>query len=398
MLLLSPTASYAQHLVTATDNGILKAKEVQAKYRKFFAAAPAIKPVDIQLIKVRYLQGQDEKPSQVVSGLLAVPKNGAPKGIVIFYHGTLANRGNVPSRYRGEEKNAETAGPVLAFATAGYAVMMPDYRGLGDNKDVHPYFDMQTNSRAGIDMLDPAWFAAEQFKLKMGTGYYVSGYGQGGAAAMGATRTFEWAADESMRVVRSALLSGPYDLSGTQAKFLLRKSPNRAAMRERAFLAAYLARSLNHNGVRIRYRDYFVPSFADAIDPIFNQGLSDENTAKELFAKARQNDFAQPKFRKAIQIHDRRDPIVKALIEQDCFDWEMGSEIYMVCVEKDSVVSPENTRKAIREMRAKGVGPDGVRHHVLKGAKLDHRTGMAPALILARKFFDGGFKAVPSSG
>ena len=65
--------------------------------------------------------------------------------------------------------------------------MMPDYPGLGDGKGVHPYYNMAKNARSGLEMLDPAWFSAEKFKLKMGTNYFISGYSQGGAVAMWAT-------------------------------------------------------------------------------------------------------------------------------------------------------------------------------------------------------------------
>lgn len=401
-LTLGITVAFGQKLVSATDNGTIKARDVQAKYKKYFVNATPVDPVDIRLIKVRYLQGQDDKASDVVSGLLAVPVNGAPKGIVIYFHGTIANRESVPSRYRGGDHDSETAGPVLAFATSGYAVMMPDYPGLGDGKGVHPYYNMAKNARSGLEMLDPAWFSAEKFKLKMGTNYFISGYSQGGAVAMWATRMMEWSADESMRTVRSAPMSGPYDLSRTQARFIFEKSNNPVAVGSRAYLAAYLARSLKHNGVKIRYNDYFVPSFANYIDKVFTQNLSDENTVRKLFGKAAQlgstrglDRITLPKFRKAIRDHDVKDPVVRELASQDCIDWELGTETYLVCVEKDQIVSSENTKMAVRALRATGAGPERLRYHSLKGAALNHVTGMAPALLLARKFFDHGFTAVP---
>ena len=64
---------------------------------------------------------------------------------------------------------------------------------------------------------------------------------------------------------------------------------------------------------------------------------------------------------------------------------------------RDGFVPKENTLKAISTMRARGVGAETVRHYVLPGRKYDHMLGILPGLIHTRKFFDGGFDAVPTS-
>ncbi|MBC8066498.1 MAG: hypothetical protein H7Y17_16830, partial [Chlorobia bacterium] len=108
------------------------------------------------------------------------------------------------------------------------------------------------------------------------------------------------------------------------------------------------------------------------------------------------NRILKLEFRNALKSRDAKNLIVRQLIANDCFDWAPKTPMYLFCLNDDFLVTKENTLNAIQAMRLRGVGPEVVNHYVLPGRKFDHMTGVLPALIYARQFFDSGFEAVPT--
>lgn len=395
----------AQTLVSATSNGQLYPAIAQNRYEKVFkdVERPAISPTEVRLFKTLYTSRAPDGRKVNVTGLVAIPKTGAPKGLVIYFHGTTADRENVPSRYRGNPTPEEADLAVLTFTQAGYAVAAPDYLGLGDHFGFHPYPLGAVNCWSGIDLIKPARAIAKQNGLAIGTDLFITGYSEGGAVAMWATRRLATMPDPDYLVTRSAPLSGPYDLSDTQAKSMLDRQSNVKWLGARVYFAAYAARSIQKN-IGIDLEEYFTPSFATYIPFVFNQELNDEETIKKLAAKALQlgalrdlNRVLKLGFRNDLKDRNIYNPIVEQLVANDCFDWTPNSPMYLFCINDDFLVPKGNTLKTLSTMRGRGVGPGVVRHYVLPGRKFDHMTGILPGLILARQFFDGGFDAVPSS-
>src|SRR5271170_2827480 len=69
-----------------------------------------------------------------LSGLLALPSGMEPRRLVSFQHGTTTTRGAVPSQPDGTGIAA-----AITFAGNGYALVLPDYPGLGESEGRHPY-------------------------------------------------------------------------------------------------------------------------------------------------------------------------------------------------------------------------------------------------------------------
>ena len=70
-----------------------------------------------------------------LSGLLALPRGVAPRRLVSFQHGTSTTRTAVPSQLDGT--GIATA---IVFAGNGYALIAPDYPGMGESPGRHPYY------------------------------------------------------------------------------------------------------------------------------------------------------------------------------------------------------------------------------------------------------------------
>lgn len=395
----------AQDLVSFSSNGQLLPNIASDRYTKVFknVEKPTIDPSEINLYRTAYKARMQDGRKVQLSGLVAIPKTGAPKGLVVYFHGTTADRENVPSRYRGNPTPEEADLAVLAFATAGYAVAMPDYLGLGDHKGFHPYPLGAVNCWSGIDLIKPARVIAGKVGLTIGPDLFITGYSEGGAVAMWATKRIEELNDPELKITRSAPLSGPYDLSGAQAKSMISRQSNVKWLGARVYFAAYAARGIQKNYPGVVLEDLFSPSFATYIPFVFNQNLSDKDTIEKLVKKAFQigifqdlNRVLKLEFRNALKSGDATHPIVRQLIANDCYDWAPKTPMYLFCLNDDFLVTKENTLNAIQAMRVRGMGEDMVMHYVMKGRKFDHMTGALPALIYARQFFDGGFEAVPT--
>ncbi|HLX52932.1 MAG TPA: lipase family protein, partial [Aquella sp.] len=164
------------------------------------------------------------------------------KGVILFYHPTEVSKYNVPScfmnaknlpdycqiggRIRGSSYAMQLGG---VFSAHGYVVVMPDYIGQGiDSSTMHPYMIYpQTNARSGLDMLK----ASRQLLKTLGIddsvelNLYLSGYSEGGAYSLWASRLLQGYAkkrlyDNNFTLGLTVPISGAYDLSGAQIPFL----------------------------------------------------------------------------------------------------------------------------------------------------------------------------------
>jgi hypothetical protein len=219
---------------------------------------------------------------------------------------------------------------------------------------------------------------------------------------MWAARRLQEFNDPKRKLTAAAPLSGAYDLSGTQAKSMLETQSNITWWGARVFLAAYAGYAMHGGSFGIDLKDYFAPSFASYIPFVFDQNLDDEHVVKKLVAKAIQlgsfqklDRITTERFRTAIRTEDVSDPFVRELSANNCYDWSPKSPLFLFCIADDFIVVKENTLKAIATMRSRGVGPQVASYYSLGGRKYSHMTGVSPALMYARRFFDRGFAGVP---
>jgi len=101
-----------------------------------------------------------------------------------------------------------------------------------------------------------------------------------------------------------------------------------------------------------------------------------------------------PRFKKALETLDASDPVIREMQKSDVFDWSPRTKMLLISLPGDKVVDPANTEKTVRTMRRRGVRADTLRQYVIKDAKLNHLTAIAPALARARLFFDRGFASM----
>lgn len=395
--LLAATSYAQQNLVSFTRNGTMTVVQTNQMMTKAFGNKLAPTAQALDLYKITYRSTDEKNRPTILTGLLVLPRGGAPKGLVLFNHGTIADRKRSPSRFTGKANNSEAQTATLAFASGGYAVVMPDYLGLGDHQGAHPYPLGAANSRSAVDIIAPAREIVKRLKIEVGARLFVSGYSEGGAVGMWTVRDLEGKKGADYEVHAAALGSGPYDLSGVTRKWILAAPTNQEEFVIRLYLTAYMVNSF-HRSAGVKIVDYFKPSMAFTIDQAFKANISDEAIIKRLALAAvlmrSKNSLANvitPKFKKALETLDAKDPLISEMLKSDCYDWSPRTKMLLINLVNDKVVDPENTAKTVQTMRRRGVGENLLRQYVVNDAGLNHVTGMPSVMAQARRFFDEGF-------
>lgn len=403
MFIATSAAVHAQRgtLVSSARVGTVSAARINSRAAEAFKgnAPPALRGA-LNLYKVTYRSTDANGRNAVLSGMVVIPAQGAPNGLVVFNHGTIVYNNHMPSRLTATTKSTEPELAMLAFASGGYAIAMPDYIGQGDHTGGHPYPANVLNARAGMDLIKAARSVAQRNRHQLGDQLYITGYSEGGGVAMAQVRELENSNDPAYRVTSSAPASGPYDLSGVTRDFMLEQPTDQAGFVVRTYLLGDMIYYLHKNkGVKIT--DYFKPSMAFAINNSFGGKTKDEDIIKRIGVTAvlmrAKNDLfnvVTPRFKRVMETMDLRDPATKLLKDNDCYDWSPRSRMLLINLEGDTVVTPKNSQVAFQTMRRRGVGKDILRRSIIRDASLNHITAMSHAMIRARNFFDGGFQSV----
>ncbi len=385
------------NLVSSTRSGTMSIAQVNQLIQKKFGTSVSPTTQALDLYKITYRSTDEKNRPVVLSGLIVLPRGGAPNGLVIFNHGTIVNSALAPSRFTGKSNASEAEVATLAFASGGYAVAMPDYLGLGDHKGAHPYPLAAANSRSAVDIIEPARRLAERQNTEVGSRLFVTGYSEGGAVAMWTVRDLESKSGALYDVTAAALASGSYDLSDTTRKWLLAAPTNQEEFVIRLYLISYMAYYF-HKSTGVKLTEYLKPAMVLTVSQAFKGSISDENIIKRLAvaavlmrSKNSLENVITPRFKRALETLDISDPVIREMQKSDVYDWSPKTKMLLISLPGDKVVDPLNTEKTLRTMQRRGVSNDTLRQFEIKDTSLNHLTAIAPAMAQARRFFDGNF-------
>ncbi len=174
---------------------------------------------DVSVHKVLYMTPNLEGEMHIASGLFCLPDAEIDMPLLCYQHGTVASRDDVPSNLEG----GFTGG--LAFASQGYAVVMPDYLGLGESPGVHPYIHADSEAWVAVDFLRAAFEMQDQLSFTLKDQLFVTGYSQGGHASMALQKSLEENPVEQLTITAGAHMSGPYSISEKMIDFTLGDEP-----------------------------------------------------------------------------------------------------------------------------------------------------------------------------
>lgn len=148
---------------------------------------------------------------QTVSGLIAIPdgdESGSPRKLplAMYNHGTVFNRNEVPSNvlYSETDENGnkiwqigsgETFFQLCRIVDAGYALIAPDYIGLGINKELNPdsvegYSAKEITNQATFGILEASRAILSHLNVKP-TQLFLNGWSQGSLNTQWLTQKLE---------------------------------------------------------------------------------------------------------------------------------------------------------------------------------------------------------------
>jgi hypothetical protein len=332
---------------------------------------------DVQPWTVRYRTPGVDGALTTASGAVYLPVGaGGALPVLTYLHGTVTARTDVPSNLASGE--GQLFG--TAYATDGFAAVLPDYLGLGSSDaPFHPYLHVATQASAAVDLLRAArTLAAQQGAALDANALFLTGYSQGGGAAQGLHRVLERDHAAEFPVRASAPMSGPYDLSAT-ARRLITGNP---AYRPSVVYATYLAGSMTRTyQLRPQLADVLAPPADAAADAL----LAGTAAAAQLaLLPARPRAVLQPGVVAAIEADDAH-PFWRALRDNDVLDWAPRAPVRLYFGGADRDVPPDNATTAAARMRAAGAANVAA---VNVGAGLDHGGAVLPATLAGKRFVD----------
>ena len=281
-----------------------------------------------------------------VSGALFVPQGfddpcGLP--IHIYMHGTIFDRTDAPSFLSIEG----SFGGLMS--TLGQLVLMPDYVGLGTSELMHPYVHADSESDAGFYMMRAADALSDELGYALNGQNFISGYSQGGHAAMALARDLTTTAYGDEFPLSGAVPgSGPYDISGTQFpqtfEFETYSNP------------AYLAYNvIGWNSVYGTLYDdlseVFQEPYASTMLDLFD-GTNDAETINNACPSTLE-EFLQPGLVEEIQ-NDPMHPFQLAALDNDVYQWIPEAPVEMYYCTQDEQVFYQNALVADAWMTENG--------------------------------------------
>lgn len=169
------------------------------------------------LYRVTYETPDIHGDLDTASGLFVYPVaegNDRVFPMLIYQHGTVGSRGDVPSQLQGGYQLA------VFWAGAGYATSAPDFLGLGTARGFHPYVHARTEASAAIDMHLAMKSYAQANDMLVNNQLFITGYSQGGHGAAAAQKVIQEDYPE-IGITASAPMSGPYSISGVMRDVML---------------------------------------------------------------------------------------------------------------------------------------------------------------------------------
>ena len=333
---------------------------------------------DVDIYEIMYKSKWIDSSYILCSGIYFAPKNiknAAP--IMMYGHGTQIHKHRTIS-----DEDAQQ-GICLGFATDGYAACYPDYYGIGKGEGDHLYQHAWSEAMSFIYMLYAIDELNKKINVKTNGQLFLTGYSQGGHSSFAAQKYLEELNDPRFQVTASSPMSGAYDMTGEQQKYMFQEYP-------RPFYLPYLLVSYQ-TAYRVLNTDNIYSIFKSPFDTLLPKYYSNniDKTLDDL-------DKIMPKIPAEV-VNDSLVEVYKSdtnflfkikLKENNLTDWKPKAPVQLCYCKGDREVNYKNSEVAYNNMTALGV--TNIKLNNLSD-KLDHNT-CAPFAVMATKFYFDRFK------
>jgi predicted esterase len=173
-----------------------------------------------QAYLIPYKTTDEEGNTVDVSGLMAVPTDipeeiapqveAAGFSVVSDDHGTIFANSEAPT-VSNQLAGTPKGSALILTALNGFVTLQPDYIGHGDSADhYHPYMLKKSLANSTVDFIKAARVFAKNNNIKLNPLLFVTGYSEGGYAAMATLQKIE--NEGELQVAMAAPMAGPYAL------------------------------------------------------------------------------------------------------------------------------------------------------------------------------------------
>jgi pimeloyl-ACP methyl ester carboxylesterase len=358
------TANLLQSYTTNTLNTIFSANEF-----------PVTAQFGVNYYKVDYETIDPLGGKTTASGAIFLPQNvGKTLPLLSYQHGTTTLTNDVASVLNGGEYLAG-----LVLASAGYAVALPDYLGLGDSPGFHPYVHARSEATAGVDMLR----ATRQFCASNGIALngqvFLIGYSQGGHATMALHREIEKYHTNEFAITASAPMAGPYDMSGVEFNDMLAsRCPPNPYYYPYVFIAYQYLYTLSPN-----WSGIFAAPYDTTLPALFN-GNIDGSVINTYLPACNISNIMSAVLLAALQ-NDPNCPLREALRDNDVDQWKPIAPMRMYHCAADADVPYANSQVAYSNFLAQGATQVQLND---PAPDADHDGCFMPAFLAAKAWFD----------
>jgi hypothetical protein len=330
--------------------------------------------VDVYL--VLYTTAFHDGSEVEASGYYLVPQNPQENLARLSYnHGSrLKKRSDSISagfKFSGEEAIC------AFFATDGYAVTMPDFIGLGLGEGMHLYHHSETEALANVNLLRATAQINRELGLPMGDQLFISGYSQGGHAALSTHRYMQQHLPDEFRVTACAPMSGAYDLDGVQSQVMYKPYDTPSYL-------PYLLYSMQEAyHVIPDSESFFIAPYDTLLPPLYDGslGLRDVNA----YLPATPAAIVRPELMTMME-KQPDNPLAKALQANSPIDWAPEAPVMLCYCTGDEQVKYENAAAAKKGMKAEGA--KHIKTRKAGGRKFRHGPCAIYTNIYAKYWFD----------
>lgn len=330
---------------------------------------------DVQLYRVIYETIDPSGARTTASGALILPQNPpGPLPLVSYQHGTITLSNDAPS-------SMDLTGEIsvgIAFATTGYAAVVPDYLGLGASPGLHPYHHARSEATAAIDMLRAAKTFCVSQNVALNSELFLLGYSQGGHATMALLRELEKYHTNEFPVTACAPMAGAYDLSGVTASNFLSGAVAPNPYYFLYILAAY--QNIYHFAPRLS--DLLAAPYDSTLPPLLD-GTHDGGQINAALP-ADPTQILKPGYLAEFRSNPRH-PLRLALADNDLYRWHPLAPLRMYHCQADQDVIYANSQVALASFQAQGATNVQLIDPI---PTADHSGCSEPSLALAKVWFD----------
>ena len=314
-----------------------------------------------------------------VSGLVSVPDEPGDYPVISFQNGTNVEYNEAPTANPGNNLFVV----LESFASLGFIVVIPDYPGFGESKQVfHPYLEKDNMVPSLVDLLKATreFVSQDHIVASLNEDLYLMGYSLGGWATLQLQREIETNGLEDYQLIASSCGAGPYNLNLLNELIVSQESY------PMPYFLAFLMQAYHvHGKFSNPLNTIFADEYAAKIPDLFN-GI---NTGGDINAQLTTNvtDLLHPDFRVGYESNAAYQPVQEALNNNGVEAWNTNTSTRLFHGENDTFVSMELSTQMKQDFSDLGVSNELVKMVVLPGE--DHQSAILPFGIATINWFIG---------